>query len=428
MLESGAAKRHIGWTAGLAVAALVSACSAGPRPVAPAWKPDPIVVTFWCAPPLALLDDARLAEIAAAGFTTVGAPCSDDLEPAANQRLLDGAARHGLRVWLADHRIYNAALGRGGPAQATAAAEEFRGASALDGYVVADEPTAEQFPTVAATVAALRAADPGRLAYVNLLPDYVPPPLLRTTAYTEYLERFVTEVRPQALSVDYYPFGEHKDRSSFFANLEAVRTTALRHDLPFIWIVLAMPHGPYRDPTEAELAWQVFHALAYGARGISYFTYWTPVHVYRAQYWQFRRGLVEHGTATPKLAVVTRLNAEARAIATTLDGYTSVAVLDSAAPPERWPAPLAALSGDHVTVGVFAAPGGGTAALLVNRSYRDPAAVRVTFQPAGFAWRLDPTRDARVVLPDGPADVTLPPGGAVLVGSEPPPAAEGRPL
>ena len=51
----------------------------------------------------------------------------------------------------------------------------------------------------------------------------------------------------------------------------------MRHDVPFLLIVQAMPHGPYRDPTEAELAWQVHHALAFGARGISYFTYWTPV-------------------------------------------------------------------------------------------------------------------------------------------------------
>src|SRR5690606_21079462 len=217
---------------------------------------------------------------------------------------------------------------------------------------------------------------------------------LDAPSYGEHIDRYLAALRPPLLSVSYYPFRRGSDRPGTFATLALVRERARRAGVPWLLIVQALPHGRYRDPTPAELSWQVMHGLAYGARGISYFTYWTPVHVYRAQYWQCRRGLVEHGTATPKLAVVTRLNAEARAIATTLDGYTSVAVLDSAAPPERWPAPLAALSGDHVTVGVFAAPGGGTAALLVNRSYRDPAAVRVTFQPAGFAWRLDPTRDA----------------------------------
>ena len=37
-----------------------------------------------------------------------------------------------------------------------------------------------------------------------------------------------------------------------------------------------MPFGGHADPTEAQLAWQMFTSLAYGAKGVLYFCYWSP--------------------------------------------------------------------------------------------------------------------------------------------------------
>ncbi|MEO8601755.1 MAG: hypothetical protein ABI629_04170 [bacterium] len=395
----------------LALALLLAGCVAR----TPSWQPTPFITTFWCAPPLDALDDARAAQIAAAGFTTIGAPCQGDLSATANRRVLATAARHGLRMWVADHRLYAAVIGGAeATAQVQAAVDDYRDLPALDGYVLADEPTTAAFASVATAVAALRRADPARLAYVNLLPDYVPPPLLGAESYDDYLQRFASEVRPQLLSVDYYPFGATKDRSTFFANLAALRSTALRHDLPFLWIVLAMPHGPYRDPTEAELAWQVFHALAYGARGISYFTYWTPPD--RTGEWQHRNGIIANGEPTPRYAQVTRLNRIARALGAALAGWRSLAIADGlgeiGAP---WPiGPIAGLDGGPITTGLFGDRAGGIAALLVNRDYRtaitahlqlrDGAAWPEVFDPASERWR----RAAGLDLP-------LPAGEAVLL-------------
>ena len=397
------------------LAALLAGCAAKLPEQPPTWQATPFITTFWCAPPLDALDDARLAQIAAAGFTTIGAPCEGELSVEANRRALAAAARHGLRMWVADHRLHAAASGApDAAAQAAAVAADYRDQPALDGYAVADEPTTAAFPAVAATVAALRAADPARLAYVNLLPDYVPPPLLGAASYDDYLERFALAVRPQLLSVDYYPFGATKDRSSFFANLEALRAAALRHDLPFLWIVLAMPHGPYRDPTEPELTWQVFHALAYGARGISYFTYWTPPDPKGE--WQHRHGIIEHGEPTERYAHVARLNRVARAIAAALSGWGSLAVADSlgevGAP---FPiGPIAALDGGPITAGLFGDGRGGIAALLVNRDYRAAVTARLqlrsgaalpdAFDPDSGQWR-------RVRTLEWP----LAPGAAVLL-------------
>ena len=54
--------------------------------------------------------------------------------------------------------------------------------------------------------------------------------------------------------------------------------------------------APQYDPSEAQLRWQAFTALAYGAKGILYFVYWASmsnpfhgaraasVHTHRLQY------------------------------------------------------------------------------------------------------------------------------------------------
>eukprot|EP01050_Picozoa_sp_SAG11_P030835 SAG11_NODE_9294_length_925_cov_1.048426_3_plen_77_part_01 len=37
-----------------------------------------------------------------------------------------------------------------------------------------------------------------------------------------------------------------------------------------------MPFVGHADPTEAQLAWQIFTSLAMGAKGVLYFCYWSP--------------------------------------------------------------------------------------------------------------------------------------------------------
>ena len=395
----------------LALLLTLTACAAR-APIADRATATPFILTFWCAPPLGLLDDGRMAEIAAAGFTTVGAPCEGDLDEDANRRMLTLAERHGLRVWVADHRLYAAAAGAPDAAALVAAvAASYRDAPALDGYVLADEPTTDKFETLTPAVAALRAADPGRLAYINLLPNYIPPELLGAESYSDYLERFVATVHPSILSVDYYPFGKHKDRSSFFANLAALRDTALRHDLPFLWIILAMPHGPYRDPTESELAWQAFHALAFGARGVSYFTYWTPP----KGDWDNRNGLLDDGERTDHYLAAQRLNPRLRAVGEALAGWRSLAVADSRGT-ILTPLPigqLEAVEGGDFTIGLFGDGSGALTALVVNRDYRNAATAALRLRPGSpppleLAFESGEWRQATLAF-------SIEPGGARLL-------------
>src|SRR5439155_20970210 len=135
--------------------------------------------------------------------------------------------------------------------------------------------------------------------------------------------QFVETVRPKLLSFDHYALVEAGERPGYFENLEVIRREALRAEVPFASILLATPHGAYRDPSEADLRWQVYTSLAYGARGILYFTYWTP----RSDTWNFHNGILdEQGRRTAHYAQVRRINSELNALARTLVHLRSAGV------------------------------------------------------------------------------------------------------
>jgi hypothetical protein len=409
--------RPVGSALPAAPVPVAAAARAGAAPAAALSANEPII-TFWCGPPLSEFTDPRAAEIAAAGFNVVGAPCEGAVSPALNRRALEIAARHGLRLWIADRRVgqpHDGVLPADWEARLAAAVADYRDQPALGGYFLIDEPSTEEFARLAKVVARLRAVDPSRLAYVNLLPDFTPPDALGSTSYRAHVEEFVRTVRPALLSYDYYPFKTDTDREGFFDNLVVVREVALASRIPFLVIVQAMPHGPYRDPTAAELAWQVHHAVASGARGISYFAYWTPVQVENAAHANFRRGLVEHGEPTEHLAQVAQINREVRAYYQALDGFTSTAVADSrgrfgTALPI---APIEHLAGAPVTAGFFAR-NDAVAVMLVNQDYRNPHRILLVMLPgAPLPEAFDPAagRWHQLTAPT----VALPAGGATLL-------------
>jgi hypothetical protein len=400
----------------LAVTALVvlAGCTVGRGSSGAERRQPPFLLTFWCGPPLDQFDDARATEIAAAGFTMVGYPCEGGFDQERNLRALDTAARHGLQLLVADHRFNPVTISEPDwPTNLEAAARAYRDHPALAGYFVFDEPIVVQFEGVGAVLSALRSVDPNRLAYVNLLPDYIPPAALGAPSYEDYVEQFIDTVRPRLLSYDYYPFGHERDRSTFFKNLGVMRAAALRHRLPFMLIVLAMPHGPYRDPSEAELAWQAHHALAYGARGVSYFTYWTPgMNDKRHEHY----GLLAAGQPTRRYYEAARLNHGLRALAGALDDFESIAVADSLGEIGiPFPiGPIDGVDGGPITAGLFGDGSGRLAALLVNRDYRSDVVARLRLRAdSERPQRFD--IESRAWQPAPALAFLLPPGGTLLL-------------
>jgi len=76
-------------------------------------------------------------------------------------------------------------------------------------------------------VDALRAARPGKLAYVNLFPNYAPASALGTASYDEHVAQFCEVVGTDVLSMDHYPrfkpSVDRRARDGYCDNLAVMR-------------------------------------------------------------------------------------------------------------------------------------------------------------------------------------------------------------
>jgi hypothetical protein len=226
---------------------------------------DRFAIGFWVDPPADEKMDQRYREIADANFTIViggyGAERARKI-----QQQLDLCQQLGLKALVSVPGKDLAKLAPDHPA--------------LWGYSWYDEPGTGQFQQLTSDVVHIRQARPGKLTFINLLPDYAPAKALGTTSYTEYVRRFIDEVKPDVLSMDYYPQflpdRKHDGRAGYLGNLEVMRAESLRAGIPYWNFFNTMPYGPHTDPTEAQLRWQIYATLAYGAKGVLYFCYYTP--------------------------------------------------------------------------------------------------------------------------------------------------------
>ena len=163
---------------------------------------------------------------------------------------------------------------------------------AVLGYFIMDEPGAPAFPALAQAVAAVKKYAPGKLAYINLFPSYatVGAPdqsQLGTATYTEYLERFVSEVKPQILSYDNYmvqysdDLEDHAKAAIYYADLLEVRRVAQKYGLPF-WNIVSCNQIRKQTtvPSPANLAFQAYTTLAAGGRGVSWYKYYQDGYAY----------------------------------------------------------------------------------------------------------------------------------------------------
>jgi hypothetical protein len=146
------------------------------------------------------------------------------------------------------------------------------------GYTLRDEPNASIFAELRQGADAIRAARPGKMVYVNLFPNYANEQQLGNATYDEHVAQFCQAYKPEVLSMDHYPIfkPEGDGRDNYCVNLGAMRKYALQENIPFWNFFNIMPYGPHTDPTEAQVRWQIYTSIAYGAKGVLYFCYYTP--------------------------------------------------------------------------------------------------------------------------------------------------------
>lgn len=362
-------------------------CALGETPEpAGHWTQKDFLITFWCPPPAT---DENLAKVKEEGINLTWVP----------EEGLDVAARHGLRAMLTSDLLRPEVLDDAAKrAELDALIARVKSHPALEAYYITDEPGAGAFPGLGKLVAYLRERDLVHLAYINLYPTYANEEQLGVSAdaaerarvgqptdsganeadsgtvlrYREHLRQFIETVQPDLISYDHYHFLKDKDGNAtdgkeYFLNLGMIRTAALGAGRPFLNIIQANTIiKSWRLPNANEMRWLVFTTMAYGGRGISYFTYWGP-----KEY----NGLYQDGVAMPLLKDVVALNREIAAFGPALMELDSVGVYHTVPLPMAGEAipgdsPVRILGDGEFVLGLFGQEDRTSAFMIVNRNYK----------------------------------------------------------
>jgi hypothetical protein len=207
--------------------------------------------------------------------------------------------------------------------------KEVQNRPAALGFLLYDEPRAQMMPDLARLASMLRRAMPGAWAYINLLPNYATAVQLGAPTYEAYVQKFVDVVHPPLLSYDNYSLFDGEMLGRFFTNLAAIRGASQKAAIPFWNVILANSHFSYMEPTDATLSLQAYSTIAYGGRGIEYFTYFSP------KVGNFRLAPVDQfGHRTATWYMLRRVNSQIRELAPWLIKLHSTGVYHSAPLPE----------------------------------------------------------------------------------------------
>ncbi len=261
------------------------------------------------------------------------------------------------------------------------------------GFYLEDEPDAPSMPGLGKLAALMREAMPDKWPYVNLFPYRVPPSRLGTSDYDSYVRVLVKTIGQPFLSYDNYSLVNGEMLDYFYTNLEIVRRLGLETGTPFWNCILANAHFNYMEPSDATFNLQAYSTLAYGGRGIQYFTYFAP------EIGNYRLAAIDQfGNRTATWDMLRRINNQIHALAPTVIRLHSTGVYHYPDVPEQGQ-PLSASQliarvemtqryvrppvAGRFLIGEFADPGSRRYFLIVNKDLRNSFQFRVELKQEG---------------------------------------------
>lgn len=358
-------------------------------------------ISQWCGPTEFTQD--KFAQVAGANFTVamIGGGT-----PEINKQALDLCQASGIKGLVIDSRIqFTGRRNRGQTDILDTVLADYSKHPALWGYYLVDEPSASRFNSIGDANRYLLEKDPKHTPFVNLFPTYATNQQTGASSYEQYVDEFCRVVGPKLLSYDHYALmADGAVRGDYFANMEIIRRQSIKHSVPFNYILLSVPHGPYKDVNEADIRWQAFTALAYGARGLMYFTYMTP----NDSAWGYHDALIgSNGQPTAKYEIAKKVNGEIRKLAPTLMRLTTVAVYHTAPVPqgcELLPSNglIESIKGGEFVIGQFNSDDGIRYAMIVNRSLTNAVRAKIAFSQKVDIREVSPAsgRECGVIVND----------------------------
>ncbi len=267
---------------------------------------------------------------------------------------------------------------------------------AIHAIYIRDEPNASLFPRLNIWSEAIKKQ--GFLPYINLYPDAVLPEWLGTKDYEEHLDQYVEICDPPYISYDNYSLfeGGRLDEDRFFGNIEAIRHKSLQAGIPFWNVILANAHFKYAEPSDATFAIQVYSTLAYGGRGIGYFTYYTP------QVGNYRLSPIDRfGYRTKTWGMMRNINLQVHSLAPVYCQLKSVNVFHTGHIVRNGRGIETAklvesISSGSLVVGEFAHPDGKPYVMVVNKDVHSSIEFDIEFKKKGKIMIVSQFNQGRV--------------------------------
>ena len=232
-------------------------------------------------PPKNLRTPKRMKEIADSGINVIillgGIPTVKE-----TIEYMDVAQTAGIKILPPDKRCYSAFMGGQNDVDASeksikAIVKDYSDHPGLFAYSIYDEPSCKQFTNLAKVLRLLEKNDKNHFGFINLFPGYASPAALGSPNFKEHVKSYVDIVKPSVLCYDHYSLRVNKFDTGWYKDLEIIREESRRVKIPFwIYVLSEGIKKNLRVPTRPEILWQANSALAYGARGILWFCYWTP--------------------------------------------------------------------------------------------------------------------------------------------------------
>lgn len=260
---------------------------------------------------------------------------------------------------------------------------------ALAGELLMDEPGKPLFNAVEAFVSALKKTYPDKLWHVNLLPSYATGGI-QTSSYADYINSWMQTMSPHYLSYDSYPLlTDGTIAKDYYSNLDFIRAKSRFQEIPFWTFIQTLsisgtPGVPdKREPNEADIRWQVWSNLAFGAKGIQYFCYWSPGNGSES----FGEALIGlNGQKTVRYDYVKKLNTDINPVGKILLECHAEGVIQTATTPYSLYEPLydygevVSVSGDDNIVGCFKSKEGKNKVLITTLTPKKDANVTLSLK------------------------------------------------
>jgi len=280
---------------------------------------DNIMISIFWPPTPDYITDEQYKLLADAGVNWVMGAGEETLATVENQaKMLELCAKYGIGMTVSDGNFGRNLLGKS-EEQVAAYVSRYKNVPGAYGFYILDEPlNPNEFLDAYVN---LKKAAPEAYMHLNFLPDGA---YGSSEIYEAQMNDWCRLTAAAGYPLDYlmfdrYPFplqAGAMDRAGFFQNTRSCYEVGLKNGVKTgMYIQTVCQEVAFRRPTDSEIRYEMYAALAFGYKQLSFFTWFTPVN--RSE--PFRDGIIAaDGTPNAHYETVKTINHEILAIGETL--------------------------------------------------------------------------------------------------------------